>query len=66
MNWWNPLEEDLSFGKINILIHPLSPCWQGFLVCNQTIHVSKYLTPICNEIPPAIPNRYSHMIPLNK
>lgn len=49
--WRNPLEEDSGFCSINVGLDPFSPRRQGFLVCDQAIHVVISSFPDLNKLP---------------
>lgn len=47
----NSLEENPSLGRINVWIHPRSPCCKCRLKSNHTVHVLHYLSPYLDVIP---------------
>jgi len=56
MSGRNALEENSSFGRIDVLINPSSPSTESFVESVKTVHVSHQRRPISNIIPPKFKN----------
>lgn len=53
MIWRNALKKHPSFGWINVVVHPTTPCAKGPLKRNHPIHVLQHLVSYLNIIPSA-------------